>query len=86
MTALDLTATRFGETVDGNEIAYFPLNSMALPAEVVEWRNGFRQATRYDDRLYALAVYAQETDDKALLTAVQDAEIDACECADCEAN
>lgn len=85
MTALNLAETRFGETVDGNEIAYFPLDSMALPAELVEWRNGVRKVTRYDSRFYALAVFAQETEDKALLTAVQEAEpCDCDECFDCE--
>lgn len=86
MTALNLTEARFGTTLDGYEIAYFSNNSMALPAELVVYRNGQAETTRYDSRFYALAVFAQETDDQDLLEQVQEAEpCDCGECPECEA-
>ena len=85
MTALNLTKSRFGTTLDGYEIAYFSNNSMALPAEIVEYRNGFEERTRYDSRFYALAVFAQEIGNQDLLELVQENEpCDCGECGECE--
>lgn len=84
----EIEKVRHGSTRDGGQMMYVSTDSMALPAYLVTYDSNGQQTgrTSYDDRLYALALFAQETDNQQLLEQVwqEEADTDLSDCSNYE--
>lgn len=86
MGALNTLKDRIGDTANGGQIMYCSQDSMALPAYIVIWDKEGQEIDRcsYDGRLWALRVFAEQTNNQKLLWQVEDLEAQNCDCGECE--